>query len=269
MASYTSYRAGRVTSVNIDANAICNSQLAEGVRCNYATQWVYGDPGQCTAGCCCAWTVPANTKVVKFEIWGAGGNGHGACSCDRCQHYMGAGGGTQNTVTICSAPGCVYTACAGGVYRCLSNECTACNGCTSYVNGYNISNFCACGGGYGQSNGSWTDSCFSYMDACYQAGQNGGNFANFNHMPAWIAGGPYTYPGDACHCWKRIGNSNSAIGLNTGRADQHLAECWMRCGCWTVPYGAGAMGAKTTYCGSSCCGQGGTGGSGVVKITYY
>jgi hypothetical protein len=30
------------------------------------------------------------------------------------------------------------------------------------------------------------------------------------------------------------------------------------------------MGAKTTYCGgASCCGQGGTGGPGVVKVTYY
>jgi hypothetical protein len=25
----------------------------------------------------------------------------------------------------------------------------------------------------------------------------------------------------------------------------------------------------TTQCGSGCCGQGGTGGSGVVKITYF
>jgi hypothetical protein len=24
----------------------------------------------------------------------------------------------------------------------------------------------------------------------------------------------------------------------------------------------------SSYCGSSCCGQGGTGGAGVVKITY-
>ena len=269
MANYTSYRAGRVKAVNIDSGAITNDQLAAGVRCTYGNQWVYGDPGWCTAGCCCLWTVPSDVKVVKFEIWGAGGNGHGACSCDRCQHYMGAGGGNFNTVTVCATPGSQYTACAGGVYRCLSIECTACNGCTSYVNGCNISNFCACGGGYGQSNGSWTDSCFSYMDSCTQGGGPGGHFSSNNHMPPWIAGGPYVYPGDTCHCWKRLGHSNSSFGLNTGRSDQGLQDCWIRCGCWTVPYAAGGQGAKTTYCGSGCCGQGGTGGSGVVKITYF
>jgi hypothetical protein len=42
----------------------------------------------------------------------------------------------------------------------------------------------------------------------------------------------------------------------------------MRCGCWSVPYGAGGQSAMTNYCGSSCCGQGGTGGSGVVKVTF-
>jgi hypothetical protein len=43
--------------------------------------------------------------------------------------------------------------------------------------------------------------------------------------------------------------------------------CWMRCGCWTVPYGHGAQNAMTNYC-DRCCGQGGTGGPGLVKITY-
>jgi len=50
---------------------------------------------------------------------------------------------------------------------------------------------------------------------------------------------------------------------------QSLRECWVRCGCWIVPYGHGGQGAMTTYCGSSCCGQGGTGGGGLVKITYF
>jgi hypothetical protein len=45
-------------------------------------------------------------------------------------------------------------------------------------------------------------------------------------------------------------------------------NCWIRCGCWRVPYGSGGAGAMTTLCGSSCCGQGGTGGPGLVKITY-
>ena len=269
MASYTSYRAGRITANNVVAGAIDDTKLATDVRSSYGIQWVFGDPNPCTTGCCCLWTVPSSVKMLKFEAWGAGGNGHGACSCDRCQHYMGATGGNYSTVNVNSCPGCQYTVCAGGVCRCYSIECNACNGCTSYVNGYNISNFCACGGSSGCSNGAWTDSCFSYMDNCAYPGMGGSDFHMNNMTPPFIAAGPYTYPGDACHCWKSLSYSHSAVGFNTGRIHTFLTECWVRCGCWTVPYAAGGQGGKTTYCGSSCCGQGGTGGSGVVKITYF
>ena len=270
MASYTSYRAGRVTAVNINAGAITNAQLAPGVRNTYCTFWVFGSHGQCTPGCCCGWTVPGDVKSVTFEAWGAGGNGSGACSCDRCQHYVGASGGMTNKVAICSCVGCVYTICAGGVYRCLSIECAGCCGCTSYVNGYNLSNFCACGGGAGCSTGDWTDGCFSYMSSCQNSGTPGGNFANFTHQGAFSGSGPFTYPGDACHCWKRIQNTTgAATGLSAGQQWVSLAECWIRCGCWLAPLGAGGQNAQTTYCGSGCCGQGASGGSGVVKITYF
>ena len=47
------------------------------------------------------------------------------------------------------------------------------------------------------------------------------------------------------------------------------SECSIRCGCWTVPYGHGGQNAMTTCCGSGVCGQGGTGGGGLVKITYF
>lgn len=270
MASYSSYKANRIPGSQIQAGAIDNTKIAIGARGTYGVKWVYGSPSNCTGGCCCLWTVPANTQRLTVEAWGAGGNGHGACSYNRCQHYMGAGGGNYNTVGVTTAPGCQYTVCAGGVHPCNSVEQTACNGCTSYMNGYNMSNFCACGGSAGCSNGSWTDGCFSYMDNCAYPGIGGGEFSA-NTMPgAWTMAGPYTYPGDACHCWKRMNNSTAAFGLNTGRNQHHLAECWMRCGCWTVPPGSGAIGAMTTYCGSDgCCGQGGTGGTGVVKITYY
>tara|TARA_B110000971_G_scaffold75643_1_gene77665 strand:+ start:3141 stop:3953 length:813 start_codon:yes stop_codon:yes gene_type:complete len=270
MANYSSYKSTSITSANIDAGSIDNPRLAADVRTAFGIQWIRGNISQCTVGCCCLWTVPANIKQLKFELWGAGGNGHGACVNQRCQHYMGAGGGTYNTKSITSAPGCTYTVCAGGVYPCLSIECSGCNGCTSYVNGYNLSNFCACGGSAGCANSSWTDSCFSAMDACRQAGESGGDMANFTHAGPWGAAGSYMYPGDACHCWKHNSYSTGTImGIGTGTVDQFTNLCWMRCGCWTVPYASGGQGAKTSYCGSNCCGQGGTGGSGVVKITYY
>jgi len=270
MASYSSYRANRFSGSNIAAGTIDGTKVEFGVRNAFTVKWFYGDPNQCSPGCCCLWTVPAGVKITKWELWGAGGNGHGACSNNRCSHNMGASGGTYNTRTNETAPGCQYTVCAAGTYRCLSNECTACNGCSSYVNGYNLSNLCACGGGGGCQEGSWTDGCFTYMDSCMYPGIAGGEFSTNTHYGPWVMSGPYTYPGDACHCWKRLGYSSAGMGMNTGRNEQYLAECWMRCGCWTVPYASGAMGAKTTYCGgASCCGQGGTGGPGVVKVTYY
>ena len=40
---------------------------------------------------CCYWQVPSGVTRITWEIWGAGGNGHGACSCNRCQNWHGAG----------------------------------------------------------------------------------------------------------------------------------------------------------------------------------
>jgi hypothetical protein len=268
MANYSSYKANRISGTNIDSGAITNDMLTSDVRTTWCVKWVRGTPSACSPGCCCLWTVPSNVKQIKWELWGAGGNGHGACSCNRCQHFMGAGGGTYATKTISTTPGCQYTVCAGGVYRCYSRECNGCNGCTSYVNGYNLSGFCACGGGRGCANGSWTDSCFTYMSDCRQPGQNGSDFANNTHQGPWSGAGPYMYPGDACHCWKHMSYSSAGMMMNTGRVDGFINYCWIRCGCWTVPYASGGQGAKSSYCGR-CCGQGGTGGSGVVKITYF
>ena len=269
MADYSSYKSRDLVESNFNAQAFTADKLGPTVRACYTVKWVYGSPSACSPGCCCAWVVPTNVRRVKWEIWGAGGNGSGACSCNRCQHYMGSGGGTYNTKHITSAPGCTYTVCAGGVYRCYSRECGACNGCTSYVNGFNLSGFCACGGGAGCANGSWTDACFSYMNTCRCAGTNNGEMAGWTHYGPFTAAGGYQYPGDACHCWKRMTYSESAAFLHVGRIDQYQNFCWIRCGCWSVPYAAGGQLGMTSYCGSSCCGQGGTGGSGVVKITYY
>lgn len=267
MASYTSYRNNRISGSNIANSAIENSDLQAGVRNTYDVKWVYGAHGHCSSGCCCEWVVPSNVKNVKFELWGAGGNGHGACSCNRCHHFQGAGGGNYNTKTIESVPGCSYTVCAGGVYPCLSRECTGCNGCTSYVTGYNLSNFCARGGSQGRANTSWNTQCFSTPSQSVSPGEYGGEFAEFNHRGSW-GGAIYQYPGGTCHCWKQLTYSSGAAMLDIGRIDQFSMVCWIRCGCWCVPYGAGGQGAHSSYCGR-CCGQGGTGGSGVVKITYF
>jgi hypothetical protein len=261
MAAYSSYK--KINGSSIPSNAITDSKLSLTAFDSWTTKWIYGQPCFCSSGCCCLWTVPSGTYRVTFELWGAGGNGHGACSTSRCQEYSGAGGGYYNTKTISVCPGWSYTICAAGVYPCLSNECTACNGCASYVTGCNLSNFCAIGGVTGCGSGNWQEMCFSMFTCCLSPGENGGDFGMGNH-----AGSGWRVQGYCCHCWGNYSSPTAAPFIGT-EVMQRQMNCWMRCGCWTVPYGHGGQGAMTNYCGSSgCCGQGGTGGPGLVKITY-
>lgn len=259
MANYGDYR--QVPSDQIPAGTVTNAKLDPNARHCFCTKWIYGDPGVCSPGCCCYWQVPTGVRKVFWEAWGAGGNGNGACSCDRCHHYKGAGGGYYNTKMINTCDQWQYTICAGGVYRCLSIECTGLAiGCASYVQGCNLSNFCAIGGDVGRAETSWANPCFSDWACCVAPVQNGGDFGMGNHQGSW--GGTFT-----CHCHSQFTQPTAAPFLG-GHVEMAQNMCWMRCGCWSVPYGHGAQGAMSSYCGSGCCGQGGTGGSGVVKITY-
>jgi hypothetical protein len=258
MATYASYKS--VAADQIPAGGITAAKISNDARHCYCTKWFYGDPDRCSPGCCCLWTVPTGVRRLFWEAWGAGGNGHGACSCDRCHHYAGAGGGYYNSKMISTAAGCQYTVCAAGVYRCLSIECVGCKGCDSYVNGFNLSNFCAIGGDTGRAETSWANPCFSYWSCCVAPVANGGDFGMGNHIGSWS--GPFNCH---CHCLTTMPTAAPFMG---GQVEQPINVCWMRCGCWTVPFGHGAQGAMSSYCGSSCCGQGGTGGAGVVKVTY-
>jgi len=258
MASYASYK--KVVTTQIIDGTVSRSVLQAGIGGAWNVLQVFGDPNFCSTGCCCLWTVPSGVKKVTFEAWGAGGNGNGACSCNRCHHYHGAQGGYYNSKTILTAPGCTYTICAGGVYPCLSNECTGCNGCASFVTGYNLSNFCAIGGATGCANDAWSTGCFSEFPCCLGPVSNGGDFGMGNHSGS--AGGD-----EFCHCNHVTFCTTSAPFLSGHGAHGMVYECWIRCGCYTVAYGAGGMSAMTTYCGG-CCGQGGTGGAGLVKVTY-
>jgi hypothetical protein len=260
MASYASYKkivGSQVANATIPATA-----LQAGTLATWNVKWIYGSPEALTAGCCCLWTVPSGVSKIYFELWGAGGNGHGSCNCSRCQNYIGAQGGYYNSKIIATTPGCAYTVCAGGVYPCCSQECTGCQGCTTYVTGYNLSGFCALGGATGCAVGQWDMTCFSTFPCCVAPGSWGGDFAMGNHE-----GGSWRPQGVYCHCHGKWSHPTSAPFIGT-QVKQVLHSCWIRCGCWTVPYGHGGQGAMTNVCGSSCCGQGGTGGSGLVKISY-
>jgi hypothetical protein len=258
MASYASYK--KIPTEQITDGTLTKAALVNSSGGNFSVFQVFGSPSFCSAGCCCLWTVPSGVQKVTFELWGAGGNGNGACSNGRCQHYSGAQGGYYNSKTIVTKAGCEYTICAGGVYPCLSNECVACNGCASYVTGYNLSGFCAIGGRSGIGDGAWSTGCFSEFPCCVAPVAFGGDFGMGNHAGA--AGGH-----EFCHCEYVTFCSTGAPFLSGAGSHGYMTTCWIRCGCWSAPYGSGGQSAMTTYCGG-CCGQGGTGGPGLVKITY-
>ena len=264
MATYSSYK--KISGASLSAGSVTDAKLETDAFKNYDVKWIRGCLGQETPGCCCLWTVPTGVTRLTFELWGAGGNGHGLCVNNRCQHYAGAQGGYYTTKTISTVAGCQYSICAGGVYGCQSVECFACHGCSTYVNGFNLSNFCALGGKGGCANGSWSTGCNSEWGRCCTAPAGshwGGDFSMGNH-----AGGfSMSYN---CHCYRHTECSTGAPFLTGGNyVTNELTECWMRCGCRNVPYASGGQGGMTTYCGSNCCGRGTTGGSGVVKITYF
>jgi len=266
MASYSSYKKV-VAGDSFDSGVITDTHLATGTRRQFGVKWFYGQPCACSTGCCCLWTVPNNVYKLQIELWGSGGSGHGNCSCSRCHHYKGAGGGYYNSVQIDTVPGCQYTVCAAGAGNCCRLECVGCLGCTSYVTGYNLSNFCAIGGTPGCANTDWTTTCTSEWSCCIQSGANGGSFGFGNH--AGTFGYTYfRYDVGQCHCYNTYTMSTSAPLINT-EVYQNLGFCWVRCGCWTVPYGHGGQGGMSTFCGSGCCGQGGMGGPGLVKITFF
>ena len=258
MATYTSYK--KINGSQIQDGIIDDNMINSNTLNNFGVKWFFGIPCRCSAGCCCNWSVPSQVKRLHWELWGSGGNGAGACSCNRCHHFRGAGGGTYGSKTIQTTPGCSYTVCASGVYRCLSRNCTGCYGCRSYVNGYNLSDLCACGGHRAESNTSWSTGCFYTRHYCLSPTTMGTDFGVGGATQAFSTASGY------CHCHNQQLHMGSAPKIG-GWAMTDQRECWIRCGCWSVPYGTGGQSAMNTYCGR-CCGQGGTGGGGLVRVTY-
>ena len=158
MATYASYKT--LTAENFQDNSITAAKLGAGAGNKYNVKWIYNergmrcqhcaDAGDCCEqanGKCCYWTVPSNVSKVTFEIWSGGGGGAGSSCCNYCMHSAGGSGGNYAVKTVSTCPGCAYTICAGGTWRCSkSHTCTAGMGCRSYVNGHNLSNFCVTGG---------------------------------------------------------------------------------------------------------------------------
>ena len=197
MATYASYK--KVDAVSIPERSLTNDNFSPTTRKTFGVKWFFGPPEACSQGCCCLWTVPTNVTKLFIELWGSGGSGHGACSCSRCHHYKGAGGGQYNSKMITTVPGCQYTVCAGGNGNCCRFECIGCCGCVSYMNGFNLSNFCALGGSPGCANTDWTTECNSAWECCVQGAYNGGDFGYENHAGTF-GGVEWWFTVGFCHC---------------------------------------------------------------------
>ncbi len=264
MASYASYK--KLTVDNVLDGAVTQAAISNSALAEWNILWIWPEPCACSTGRCCLFTVPARVTRLYFEAWGSGGSGNGACQCDRCHHYKGAGGGYYAARNIATAPGCQYTVCAAGNGPCCRFECVGCIGCTSYVTGFNLTNFCAIGGTGGCANTDWSTACNSEYSCCLGPTANGADFGMGNH--------PGTFDNNGlgiCRCWCAATTSTGAPFIG-GQVTTQLTCCVMRCGCWTVPYGTGGHGAMTNFCGGDAgawCGQGGMGGPGLVKITYF
>lgn len=279
MATYDSYK--KLNADQIPNNVFSDASLQFGAGNNYGVLWVKSNRAQACGACanngdcccqacgqCCQWTVPANTSKVTFEIWSGGGGGTGNTCCGCCTHSIGGAGGNYAIKTVSTTPGCTYTVCAGGSYRCEKrHNCTGGMGCRSYVNGYNLSNFCTHGGcpGWMCNGDAWGPTTNSAQCAnCGICGIFGSDFGIMGSVGGRFGQGYH-------HCMHKT--------VYTGQAPfwggQHGAgpgDTTCMCGCYVNwPSGGGQSGVSACYDSDAqiCCAGGmGMGGSGIVKITF-
>ena len=101
--------------------------------------------------------------------------------------------------------------------------------------------------------------------AAFNQGSWGGDFAMGNHAGGTRKG--YGGGGWNCHCYYNESRPTGAPFMGTMGVNSTVRHCWIR---WVAGEFLMHMvaGATVTSYRERCCGQGGTGGSGVVKISH-
>ena len=240
-------------------------------------------------GCCLQWTVPTGTSIINFEVVSGGGPG-GSSGHDYDIGHGGAGG-NYNEKTICREAGhfnsvagseSVYTLCAGGTSQC--GCCANCNracrhGCTSYVNGDGLSNFCAIGGHGGST--SW-----DIMSNCYNCHQGNAQCDLGNYNAGWVShncneatqGGDMCFRGTNSSFWKEYDTccitanqgSGGPAGPFTFGGTGGMSKAWCNgdqaCCSQHAAFPGGGGAGYVSANGSAC--WGGFGAGGLVKVTY-
>jgi len=277
MATYDSYKK-IIPADQIDSEEIVDADLEPGAGFNFGVQYIFNERGQrchlCSnaGGCCCMqcgrcclWTVPDKTTSAIFEIWSGGGGGAGISCSNCCSFSIGGAGGNYAVKRITTVPGCQYRICAGGSYRCnRRGECDSGMGCKSYVQGFNLSNFCVEGAcsGHMCNGDAWGNRLMQSCANCRICGIFGADWG--------AMGGTGWKPGHGnCHCRRNMSVSGAGALMGMQYKNQG-SDAWCICGCYaSYPVGGGVSGISP-FCGSAhkCCANGGSGGSGIVKITF-
>lgn len=233
--------------------------------------------------CMAQWCAPTGTTEITFEIWGSGGGGAGSCCCQQGQ--PGGSGAYAKKTVYGTLGGCKYGLLLGYTTDC-SPTCCGYLGCSTYVTGYGLTNFCAEGGFGGKS------CCFTFWGNYTCAGNTVGNVrlcyteADCRCYYGADTGAPGR-PGflwSQCSCypcnWKQaipypggLVNQGGGHVLIRTQGDACIQE-WLKCAV-TIGYSAdtngqfvpGIGGPTSTSCAGSCC-YGQSGGPGMIKITY-
>ena len=234
-------------------------------------------------GRCCAFTVPTGTTSIKFEI--LSGGGPGGSSGGDFDFGAGGQGGNYGVRTLQKsvhgfADGTVYTVCAAGTSNCSC--CCSCNqncrhGCTSFVNGTGLSNFCAIGGMGGSTSWDMIANCYNCHIGNIQCSVGNYNAGWVNHVcNTPVYGSDMCFRGtsgsmnrqyDCCaDHFSVAGAPSGPISAAHGIGGKHMCVGNLACCSAHAAFPGGGGAGHATASVSACWGSFGAGG--LVRITY-
>ena len=210
----------------------------------------------------CAWTVPADTTAIKFEMYGGGASGWGACCCMMVGIPGGAGGYVVKHLSEddgdFTAGSSVYQICSAGTGCCYPGSSIG-RGHTSYISGPGLSNFCAIGGHQGQHQ-CRSFNCYTCCHTCFGCAHVYGGDYGQPGRSSWLHSNHYCAGG----LWQVASGSPGPLG--TG--DAHSPDaCTFGMHSGGSPASPGVGGNSGMTSGSCCCSK--AGGGGAVVVTYW
>lgn len=247
--------------------------------------YVYNDNhwSPLNGGKCCLWTVPAGTTSIQFEL--LSGGGPGGSSGGDYDYGIGGQGGHYTMKTLRRSngdfiPGCQYTICAAGTSDCSCCcvcNCTTRHGCTSFVTGSGLSNFCAMGGQGGYTGWEIMDNCYNCHIGNGQCnlGIYNGQWGNCTcNTPTY--GGDIEFRGTMGSMFKQYnccadfltlpGAPTGPFSASHGIGGKHWCVGNLACCSGHAAFPGGGGYGHGTGSSDACWGSFGAGG--LVKVTY-